>query len=290
MAQAPAPADPPDPRPVPAKVILEYTGTPIKIPFDCGEEEIQAFGMSCTEDDPCPVYSALSEVQPMGQRIFIIGSFHNGSASMYSLLLSSSDGGKKWEESFERIRFASLENVEFFDLSSGWISGHLMQSFPRDPFLLTTRDGGATWTRRPILGDPAIAVVEHFAFSSRTAGTLVLDRIQGGPSSPRYERYESNDGGSSWNIKEAGQSLAKFTGTKDTGKDNGYRLRADTATKAHILETRSGARWRTVAAFLLEAGKCQPNASNLEAPEDAPVSAPPKPLAPPTLRPAPRIR
>lgn len=247
--------------------------------------------MSCSEDDPCPVYAGLTEVQPLGQRIFLIGSFHNVSSSMYSLLLASTDGGRKWEEPFERLKTGSFEHIEFFDLTTGWITGHLMQSFPRDPFVLVTKDSGATWTRRAVLNDSAIGVIEHFAFSSRRNGQLVLDRMQGGASSPRYERYESPDGGDSWSIKEAGSSLAKFVPSKEAPRDNGYRLRADTAAKSHVLEQRVGTRWQTVAAFLMEAGKCQPNALKLEAPiEPNEPAVAPEPAKPTLVRPASRIR
>ena len=57
------PAAPP---PVP---VLENTGKPILLPFRCTGEDIQAAGLTCSEEDPCPVYLELSAVQATGTRI-----------------------------------------------------------------------------------------------------------------------------------------------------------------------------------------------------------------------------
>ena len=36
----------------PAKPVYRNEGKPILLPFTCGEEDIQAFGLTCTSDEP----------------------------------------------------------------------------------------------------------------------------------------------------------------------------------------------------------------------------------------------
>ena len=52
---------PPAPTPV-LPPILENTGKPVVVPFQCSAEDIQAAGLSCSEDDPCPIYLELTAV------------------------------------------------------------------------------------------------------------------------------------------------------------------------------------------------------------------------------------
>src|SRR5689334_18067533 len=59
---------PPQPAVPPPPPVLENTGKPILLPFQCTEDDIQKAGLSCTEDDPCPVYLELSAVDGVGNR------------------------------------------------------------------------------------------------------------------------------------------------------------------------------------------------------------------------------
>src|SRR5262245_47388617 len=97
-ANAPKSEDAPKPR-----TVFTYTGKPIGIPFACTETDMSTFGMTCTEDDPCPIYTEITGVQPVGVQLFLTGNFHNGASTMYSLFLASEDTGKTWYEAHERV-------------------------------------------------------------------------------------------------------------------------------------------------------------------------------------------
>ena len=47
-------------QPAPAPPLLENHGSPIEIPFRCTSEDIRWAGLSCSEEDPCPIFLELS--------------------------------------------------------------------------------------------------------------------------------------------------------------------------------------------------------------------------------------
>ncbi|MBL8223609.1 MAG: hypothetical protein JNL62_30535, partial [Bryobacterales bacterium] len=67
LLQGQEPPKPPDPTAAPgeakpeapAKPVYRNEGKPILLPFTCGEEDIQAFGLTCTSDEPCEAYLEL---------------------------------------------------------------------------------------------------------------------------------------------------------------------------------------------------------------------------------------
>src|SRR5258708_38981364 len=159
---------------------LEYTGKPLKVPFACTEDDIGAFGMTCTVEEPCRVFLELSGIESVGNKIFLTGNLHTSDATLFSVLLSSFDNGKTWTEPFERLRSTALEQIQFFDFETGWIGGQQLISLPKDPFFLITNDGGQTWRRRPIFGEPKVGAVEQFAFDSPNSGALLINCMQTG--------------------------------------------------------------------------------------------------------------
>ena len=70
----------------------------IRIPYTCTAADMDAFGFTCTSEEPCPVYMELVSVEALGGRLFVTGNLHADSATMYGLLLLSEDGGKTWTE------------------------------------------------------------------------------------------------------------------------------------------------------------------------------------------------
>ena len=180
---------------------------------------------------------------------------HTESVTLYSVLLASGDGGKTWREPHERIRGAGLDQIQFLDSETGWVAGGLLGAVPRDPFLLLTRDTGATWQRRPIFDESRAGTIEYFHFDLKTQGRLWIDRSLSGETDSRYEAYESMTGGESWALREAsGQRLRK--GPRPTGAAD-LRLRADSATRSYRVERRTPAGWELVASFLVRAGECR---------------------------------
>lgn len=235
-----------------AQTPLEYSGKPLRVPFECTESDIQAAGLSCSDEEPCPVYLELSSVAPAGDSIFLGGNLHTPSTTLYSILLASSDVGKTWSEPHPRIRFAGLDQIQFFDAQTGWIAGAGLQSTPRDPFFLLTTDGGKTWRQRPLFDETRVAVIERFRFDSRDNGTLLVDaRLDNG----HHELYETMTGGESWSLKQSSADPIRFPGPAESGSP-GWRVRANAATRSYDIEKSQGERWQRVAAFLVNLGSC----------------------------------
>ncbi len=225
----------------------------MRLPFECTEADTQAAGLSCSEEEPCPVYLELGSVEAVGNRIFLTGNLHTPTTTLYSVLLATEDAGRTWIEPHPRIRFGGLDQIQFIDFQNGWISGALLQSTPRDPFLLLTTDGGKTWHQRAIYDESRVAVIERFWFDSRENGTLLMDaRLE----TNRHELYETMTGGESWAMKQASATPIRFPRNRDPGS-SGWRVRADAATHSYHLERAEAERWHSVASFLVSAGSCK---------------------------------
>jgi len=237
------------------QTVLEDAGKPIRVEFQCTLDDLQSSGMSCTGDQPCPVYLELTAVESVGNRIFAAGNIHSDTSTLYSVLLASDDAGKTWHEPFDRIRGAGLDHIQFLDFENGWISGQVLQPLPLDPFLLITSDGGKTWRRRPLFEDTKAGVIVQYWFTSRTAGSLVLDRGQGGEGD-RYELYETANGGESWAVRQT--SAKPFRLRRVAGESAAWRIRADAATRAFLVERHDGERWSALAAFSVALRPCVP--------------------------------
>jgi len=251
-----APAVPPAGTPeLPAKPVLQNTGQPMVLPFHCTDEDIQWAGLTCSEQEPCPIYLELTSVAAHGARIVTAGDLHSAAVTLYTALLVSDDGGQSWTEAHERIRGAGLDHVQFLDPETAWVSGLTLFPLPQDPFLLLTIDGGKTWRQRPISTESHPGAIQQFFFSSREDGVLLIDR---GPAETgdRYERYGSSNGGESWTIQEESTKPLKLKQTETPSAD--WRLRADGATHAYHLERRQGTRWAAVSSFAVKVGVCQP--------------------------------
>ncbi len=266
--------------PAAAKPALVNDGSPIRVPYQCSDEDIAASGLHCTPEEPCSALLELASVEAVGARLFLAGNLHTEAVTLQSILLASSDTGKTWTEPFERIRGASLDRIQFFDYETGWISGQIVQPLPRDPFFLLTKDGGATWRRRPVFSESRPGAVDRFGFDSRTNGVLWIDRTQSGESGALYEHYETTTGGESWTLREAlNRPPAGSPG--DRSRDTGWRLRPDRPTQSYSLERRVEGKWQRVAAFLIAAGECRPSLTPLPEPPEPAPAPPVKPPGPP---------
>jgi hypothetical protein len=246
---------------------LENTGKPMVVDYHCAEEDIRAAGLSCTMEDPCPVFLELASVEAVGNRIFAAGNIHSSSTTLYSVLLASDDAGKTWREPHERIRLAGLDRIQFIDFENGWVGGEVQHPLPRDAFLLVTTDGGKVWQEHPIFGEPQFGSILQFWFSSRTSGSLVIDRGRRSESG-RYELYETSNAGESWMLRQTNEQAIQIK--RATGAANGdWRVRADAASKSYRIERRGGDGWRAVAAFSVAIGACRPPEIPVEPAEPA---------------------
>jgi photosystem II stability/assembly factor-like uncharacterized protein len=243
--------------PAPQPEILTNQGKPMVLPFRCTAEDVHWAALSCTEDQPCPVFLELSgvAVSPAGH-LFVAGDIHTDSVTLYSTLLASETAGQSWSEVHERIRGASLDQIQFLDAETGWVSGQELVPIPRDPFLLVTSDAGKTWASRPVLNDSAenrFGSVMQFFFTEKEQGLLIVDRGKGS-GDERYALFESRNGGESWTIR---QESGKPPRVKETPPTTDWRLRVDAASHSFHIERRQGARWNSVAAFAVKLDPCK---------------------------------
>lgn len=236
-----------------AAAALQNLGKPMLLPYQCTPDDQEWAGLSCSEDEPCPMYLELSAAETSGARLFVAGNIHSSTVTLYSVLLASDDAGLSWREAHARIRGAGLDHIQFFDIATGWASGTVLFPLPQDPFLLLTTDGGRSWRQRPFFGETFQGSLQQFQFTSRTDGSAILDR---GPGSPeRYVRYESPDGGETWAFRQ--ESKRPLELSWPPGARPLWRVRADGPSQSFRVERLDGERWSSVAAFAVKLNACQ---------------------------------
>jgi len=236
-----------------AQTVLENTGKPMELPFDCTAADSEAFGLSCSEEHPCPVYLELSGVDAAGDKVFLAGNLHAPSATMYSVLLASEDAGKTWAEPLPRMKSTGFDQIQFLDFGTGYISGANLATAPRDPFLFATTDGGKTWQQRAVFEEGRVASIERFRFDSPNVGLMLIDaRLDNG----RYELYQTINGGESWTSTQSSEKPIAFP-QKAGAAAPSLRIRADAATHSYAVERIGGERGQAVARFAINVGACK---------------------------------
>jgi hypothetical protein len=235
--------------------ILLAAEDPVRVDYVCSADDIDKFGLTCSEDEPCDVFLELASAEGVGSSVFAAGNLHTVATTLYGVLLMSGDGGKTWTEPNPRIQGAVLDQVQFADSQHGWASGVTEEPLARDPFLLVTADGGKTWRRRPLFNETHYGSIQQFWFDSTKTGELILDRTHG--SASVYEIYETANGGDTWTIKEAGSKNPVLA--RAPAKDSAaWRVRADAASKTNRIERRTArGAWEMVASFAVRAGVCK---------------------------------
>jgi hypothetical protein len=247
--------DPPPPTPVSqAPAIFEYEGKPITLPFHCSLEDVRWSGMTCSEDEPCPIYLELSSTEAVGDRVFAAGNIHSDAVTLFSVLLSSGDGGHSWQAGTDSVRGAGLDRIQFLDAVTGWISGETLFPIPQDPFFLLTTDGGKSWRVKPIYDENHFGSIQQFGFETKTSGAVIVDNGPRGEGD-RYSRFESADGGETWSIKEQSKKPLQL---KRAASVSTWRVRADAATRSYRIEHRNGSQWSVVSAFSVKLPACKP--------------------------------
>ena len=244
------------PAPPPTPPALENKNTPMVVPFKCTDEDIHSAGLSCSDEEPCAVYLELAAAASSGIRLFTAGNIHTANVTLYSIILGSDDNGHTWREVHERIRSAGFDSLQFADADNGWAGGIVLSPLPQDPFLLHTTDGGKTWRQSPLFSETRYATIQQFRFDDKASGNLITDR-GAGSSSERYERYESQDGGDSWTVKETSSKPLTLKRERNPVPPE-WRVRADANSRSFQLEHRQGSRWTSVAQFAVNLGACRP--------------------------------
>jgi photosystem II stability/assembly factor-like uncharacterized protein len=225
---------------------------PTRVEYGCPAADVDKFGLTCSEDEPCDVFLELASVEGVGSTIFVVGNLHTQVTTLYGVLLMSGDGGKTWTEPTPRIEGAALDQVQFPDFQHGWASGVTLEPLARDPFFLTTADGGKTWRRRALFNETRYGSIQQFWFDSAKSGQLIFEGSQGS-----YEIYETTNGGDTWTIQQAGTKTARLA--KAPAKESAtWRVRADAASKTNRIERRNArGGWDLVASFAVRAGVCK---------------------------------
>ena len=226
-----------------------------RLEYACPAADVEKFGLTCSEEEPCDVFLDLVSAEGVGSTIFAVGNLHTLTTTLYGVLLTSGDGGKTWTEPVPRIEGAALDQVHFPDFQHGWASGVTVEPLARDPFFLVSADGGKTWRSRPIFNETHYGSIQQFWFDSAKTGQLILERSQG--SASVYEIYETSNGGDTWTIRESGLRNPKLA--KAPAKDSAtWRVRTDAASKTNRIERATGrGAWETVASFTVRAGVCK---------------------------------
>jgi len=263
--------------------LLQNTGKPLAAPFTCTDDDMQWAGMSCSEEEPCPVYLELTAIEGVGNRIIVLGNIHTETTTLYSVLLSSEDAGITWREPYERRRGDGLDHIQMVDFQNGWISGETLVPVARDPFFLITSDGGKSWRLRPVVADGMTGAIQQFHFDSVANGAMVIDRRQS-EESARYELYETPNGGETWMIRRTSDRPIPLPHRETAGENSGWRIRADARAKAFVIEKRAGEKWTAAASFLVEIGSCKPTPRVLPPPPEPEAEPPSVTPTPPTLK------
>jgi hypothetical protein len=259
--------------------VLTNGGEPMRVSYACTEEDLQWAGMSCSDDEPCAIYLELNSVVPDGKKIAAAGDLHSRSVTIGSVLLLSDDSGVTWREAAARIRGSALDQLQFYNLQSGWAAGETQYPLPRDPFFLVTTDGGASWRERLVGEEGSAGSVQRFWFDSAQHGELIIDAGKTSGSS-RYFSYESETGGESWSLVGMSGQPPKLRRAPSSVEDPDWRARPSKDGKAFQIEQRTGDQWKSVASFLIEVANCRVRPGELKEPEppaDAQVPAAPTP-------------
>ncbi len=238
---------------------LQFTGSPLVLPYTCSDEDLDWAGLSCG-DDPCPIYLELSHAAGAGKTIMVTGDLHAPAATMYSVLLRSDDAGRTWNEPFARVRGAVLDRVQMYDSQTAWISGGITQPLALDPFFLTTQNGGKNWDRVPLFEEGTPGSIVQFTFDTRDHGTAMVDH---GGGERRYEVYETLNSGRDWSLHQMGDEPPKVKSLEDSE----WRIHPET--KLFRLQHLEDGRWAPFAAFALNVAKCQEKPPAPAKPDDA---------------------
>jgi photosystem II stability/assembly factor-like uncharacterized protein len=207
--------------------------------------------MSCSDQAPCPIYLELSSVSSNGKKVALAGNLHGASVTLFSILLTSDDGGATWKEPAVRISGAALEQVQLLNSTHGWAAGETQVPLTRDPFFLSTTPDGA-WDRKALDEDGTPGAVQRFWFDTPEHGELIVD-------SGQNVLYETRNGGESWKVVGKTKQAPKLANAP-TVENVDYRLSTDNKSHAYVLEKREGEKWNKVASFPVQVASC-PNSN-----------------------------
>jgi hypothetical protein len=224
---------------------------PVHVDYTCTPEDIDSFGLSCFENQPCPVFFEVSAVDSFGPHLFVAGDIHTATTTLYGVLLSTEDNGATWSESIARLRSTAFEQFQIID-HHGWLSGQRVDPLPKDPFFLITADGGTLWTQKPLFEETRFGSIAQFWFDSPESGKLIFDDSVG--KATNQELYGSMTGGSSWDIR---QKSSKELHLPAARANTGWKISAPPGSTTYLIERIVNGQKQLVARFLIHIGDCK---------------------------------
>jgi hypothetical protein len=226
-----------------------FAQAPVHVDYTCPAEDIETFGLTCSEDRPCPIFFEVSSVDAFGSRLFVAGDIHTATTTLYGVLMSTEDAGATWAESIPRLRSTAFEQFQFLN-DRGWLSGHRLEPLPKDPFFMITTDAGKSWHQRPLFEESRFGSITQFSFESPDAGEAIFDDSVG--KATNQELYSTMSGGENWEVK---QKSTKALHLKTAG--TGWTVSTPPGSKAYVIEREAGGKKEAVARFLIHIGDCK---------------------------------
>jgi hypothetical protein len=224
---------------------------PVHVDYTCPAEDMETFGLSCSEDRPCPVFFEVSAVESFGSRLFVAGDIHTATTTLYGVVLTTEDGGASWSEVIARLRSTAFEQFQIID-EHGWLSGQRLEPLPKDPFLLMTTDGGKTWRERPLFEETRFGSITQFWFETASSGELIFDDSVG--KAIDQELYSTMTGGENWDVKQKSSTALHLKMAKAS---SGWSITAAPGSATYLIERTVGGKKEAVARFLIHIGDCK---------------------------------
>jgi hypothetical protein len=223
---------------------------PVHVDYTCPPEDIDSFGLTCSEDQPCPVFFEVSAVESFGSQVFVAGDIHTATTTLFGVLLSTDDGGASWSEAVARLRSTAFEQFQVIE-NRGWLSGQRVEPLPKDPFFLITVDGGKSWRQRTLFEESRFGTIAQFWFDTPDSGQLIFDDSVG--KATNQELYGTMTGGENWEIKQKGTKALHLAARPDTR----WKVSAPTGSTTYLIERTVNGKKETVARFLIHIGDCK---------------------------------
>lgn len=224
---------------------------PVHVDYACTPEDIDSFGLSCSEDQPCPVFFEVSAVDSFGSHLFVAGDIHTSTTTLYGVVLSTDDAGATWSEAIARPRSTEFEEFQVIG-NRAWLSGQRVEPLPKDPFFLITTDDGKTWRQKPLFEETRFGSIAQFWFSSPENGELIFDDSVG--KATNQELYGTTSGGENWEVKQKSTKALRLAAAR---ANSSWKISAPPASTAYLIEHVVNGQKQTVARFLIHIGDCK---------------------------------
>jgi hypothetical protein len=224
---------------------------PVHVDYTCPAEDIDSFGLTCSEERPCPVFFEVSAVDSFGSRIVVAGDIHTATTTLYGVILTTEDAGASWAEAITRLRSTNFEQLQTIG-DHGWLSGQRLEPLPKDPFLMITSDAGKNWRQKPLFEETRFGAIAQFRFETILTGELIFDDSVG--KATHQELYVTATGGDNWEMR---QNSTKALHLKPLN-EAAWIVTAPPGSKTYLIEhVVAGGKKQPFAHFLIHIGDCK---------------------------------